>query len=566
MAFTTNVAGNMLLASGATVTVGGTDVGAMMGETTFTVDVEHYHPDLYGAWGDVDGTGFVIGAVARVTTTMAETSYFQLSVLMDHLGQSSDANSRWYGSGALGQLASSDYQEVIVTGMETCGGSSVTITIPYAYVDSGVNVTLSDDSITMFEVEFVSAYDPVHPSRLPARVAIEVGPEDVPIAEADALVWLYNNSGGTSWTSDTNWLTYPTVGDWFGVTVAGGHVTKINLGNNNLTGNIGAWAIQDLPYLAELQFSQDDVAGNIGGWDLPDSLTLLELYSTDLSGDLSGWTLPSGLVTLRMSGTDISGDISGWTLPAPLEYLYLQITDVEGDIGEWSLPAGLIDFFIYTSSASGDISGWTLPATLEDLRFYGTSVEGAISDWTLPASLTDIMGYGTSVSGDIGAGWVLPAGMERLYLHTCGVSGNIGAWTLGAALEYLLISATSVTGDISGWTVPATMKYLSIGDTTVSKAPGMGSAVVLQTLRYEDCALSQADVDAVLAAVYARRVAFTHATPDLDISGTNSAPGGVYQDGDPPTTGLEYVFEIATDPESEGYFTWTVAWNGGTAP
>jgi len=169
-----NTAGNMMLASGATVTVATTDIGAMTGETVFTIDVERYHPDLHGSWGEINGTGFIVGAVARLTTTMAETSYFQLSVLMDHLGVGSDASSRWYGSGALGQLASTDYQSVVATGMETCNNKSVIITIPYAYVSSAVNVTLSDSEISEYEVEFVGAYDPVDPDRLPARIAIEI--------------------------------------------------------------------------------------------------------------------------------------------------------------------------------------------------------------------------------------------------------------------------------------------------------------------------------------------------------------------------------------------------------
>jgi len=117
----TSTANNMMLAALATVSVGGTDIGAMVGETTFTIDIERYHPDLHGVWGDLVGTGFVTRAVPRLTTTMAETSYFQLTVLMDHLGISSDASTDTYGSGTLGQLAAADYQEIIANGMETCG-------------------------------------------------------------------------------------------------------------------------------------------------------------------------------------------------------------------------------------------------------------------------------------------------------------------------------------------------------------------------------------------------------------------------------------------------------------
>jgi hypothetical protein len=77
---------------------------------------------------------------------------------------------------------------------------------------------------------------------------------------------------------------------------------------------------------------------------------------------------------------------------------------------------------------------------------------------------------------------------------------------------------------------------------------------------YQNCGLSQADVDAVLAAIYARRASFTATAPSLNISGTNADPSGVYQDADPPTTGLEYVYELRNDPEAEGFKKWTITY------
>ena len=76
--------------------------------------------------------------------------------------------------------------------------------------------------------------------------------------------------------------------------------------------------------------------------------------------------------------------------------------------------------------------------------------------------------------------------------------------------------------------------------------------------RYNSCSLSQSDVDDVLAGIYARRASFTDATPDLQIGGTNAAPSGTYQDGDPPTTGKEYAYELENDPETEGFNVWTI--------
>jgi len=107
---------------------------------------------------------------------------------------------------------------------------------------------------------------------------------------------------------------------------------------------------------------------------------------------------------------------------------------------------------------------------------------------------------------------------------------------------------------------------LHLYSTSVSGAPSIASNTAMRQYYYQGCGLSQANVDAILLSVYNRRAAFTYATPALNVGGTNAAPSGVYQDGDPPTTGLEYVFELATDPEAEGFNKWTIAWNGGSAP
>ena len=116
------------------------------------------------------------------------------------------------------------------------------------------------------------------------------------------------------------------------------------------------------------------------------------------------------------------------------------------------------------------------------------------------------------------------------------------------------------------------MQRLYIDGTGLSGAPSFASAAGLILTNCNDCSLSETDVDAWLSGIYTRWAAsgFTYATPSLNIGGTgatiNAAPSGTYQDGDPPTTGLEYVYELANDPETTGEPTWSITYNGGSAP
>lgn len=223
---------------------------------------------------------------------------------------------------------------------------------------------------------------------------------DVPQSEADALIALYDSTGGPSWSTNTGWLSDPVVGNWYGITVSAGHVTSVSLSSNNLDGAISGFDPGDLPSLTSLIVSSNST----------------------LAGDVSSWSLPSGLLTV-----------------------YLQSSSVSGDLSSWSLPSDVRNFYLF--------------------------------------------------------------------------------------------------------------------DTAISGLPDPSAATKLRTYRADSCpSLSQSDVDGLVEQIYTAWAAFTYATPTLNIDGTTTAPSGTYQDGDPPTTGKEYIYEIVNDPESTGNIVWTVTY------
>ena len=250
-------------------------------------------------------------------------------------------------------------------------------------------------------------------------------PTDIPAAEAEALIWLYDNLDGANWTENTGWKSAPLAANWAGVTVAGGKVTAISLysyWDNGLNGNISSFAIDAFAGLLEF---------TIGG---------------------------NALVT-------------------------------------------------------GDISGWSLPATLQQFNMYSTGVSGDVSALQIPPSATH--------------------------------------WAL---------DNTSVTGSVAAMAIPATLVQFVVYGTALTGSPIWTNAAALTQVRADGCSLSQADVDAYVAGIYGRRASITGATPDLKIGGSNATPSGIYQDGDPPTTGQEYIYELENDPETEGFTVWTISY------
>ena len=132
------------------------------------------------------------------------------------------------------------------------------------------------------------------------------GIPSVPIAECEALVDLYKSTNGQDWMQSHGWMQIDAVGllsefitipNWLGVNVENGHVTKINLNGNGLSGAIPP-SIDDIVNLIELQLEDNNLTGVIPSalGNLMD-LQILGLSENELSGEIPEFL--DGMVNLR---------------------------------------------------------------------------------------------------------------------------------------------------------------------------------------------------------------------------------------------------------------------------
>ena len=84
----------------------------------------------------------------------------------------------------------------------------------------------------------------------------------VPVTECEALAALYNSTNGAGWLNNTNWLVSTNISLWYGVFVAAGHVTRLDLGENNLSGVIPG-ELSNLPYLNYIGMFSNNLVGSI---------------------------------------------------------------------------------------------------------------------------------------------------------------------------------------------------------------------------------------------------------------------------------------------------------------
>jgi len=90
----------------------------------------------------------------------------------------------------------------------------------------------------------------------------------IPQAQCNTLVALYDNTAGDNWTNNTGWKQTDTPCSWYGVTCSGSEVSQISLSSNQLTGPIPS--LNTLASLQTLEISGNplcqDSNANYAGW------------------------------------------------------------------------------------------------------------------------------------------------------------------------------------------------------------------------------------------------------------------------------------------------------------
>jgi Leucine-rich repeat (LRR) protein len=119
---------------------------------------------------------------------------------------------------------------------------------------------------------------------------------EIPPSECEALVALFNYTGGPGWTNRSGWLTNSTPCSWQGVIECrGGHVVDLRLGNNNLRGGIPP-ELGNLTKLIKLVLGFND---NLVGGIPPEFGNLANLWSLELESTRLSGPLPQSLTNLH---------------------------------------------------------------------------------------------------------------------------------------------------------------------------------------------------------------------------------------------------------------------------
>lgn len=162
-------------------------------------------------------------------------------------------------------------------------------------------------SLLVVLVAVVAGANPERPED-PAPTA--AGSDAESANDRTALVAIYYATGGPSWRRQEGWLTAKPMGTWDGVTVENGHVTRLELKNNRLSGALPP-EIGTLTHLRHLTLPGNSLIGPI-----PTVIgDLSMLFHVDLRWNALEGNIPdeltrlSGIGSLLLSANRLSGPV-----------------------------------------------------------------------------------------------------------------------------------------------------------------------------------------------------------------------------------------------------------------
>ncbi len=360
-----------------------------------------------------------------------------------------------------------------------------------------------------------------------------------------ALVELYNATDGPNWSNNRNWNSDAPLGDWHGVSTAGGRVTHLLLHDNGLSGSIPS-SLGRLENLEALYLSGNGLSGSIPS-SLGDLANLEELYLQDngLSGSIPSslgglenlielylWSnrltgsIPTSLGNLaNLDSLDLGDNGLTGSIPSPLANLArLRLLSLWGNGLSGPIPSSLGDLAnLDTLYLNGNgLSGPVPPslgglANLETLYLHDNRLTGS-----LPSSLGDLANlkelvlYNNRLSGPIPPSLGSLASLEALALYDNQLTGSIPP-SLGGLAN---LTTLSLSGNRLSGSIPAALcKFADQinpqqGGVNLPCGPSSATAQSLVSLSVGDARAEEAAGAAVAFAVTLSRAASDPVTVD----------------------------------------------------
>ncbi len=292
---------------------------------------------------------------------------------------------------------------------------------------------------------------------------------DLPQAECEALVALYQSTDGLNWSDspDNTWNLTQTPCRWRGVTCTAGsprHVAGIGLSSDHLKGVLPD--LSALPGLTRLNLSSNELGGPVPDLSTLTALESLRLNDNQLTGGLPDVSKLTRLATLDVSSNHLSGEISHLASSSLVE-LRLNGNQLSGSIPDLSSFSRLATLDLYSNKLSGEMPA-ALPPRIDRLDLSFNELSGTLPDLSAAPTLTHLDIASNQIGGGIPA--KLPPGLHYLDASSNRLSGGIPG-VLPESLGHLYVANNQLSGQVpSSACMESSRAYLDLAFNRLTSA------------------------------------------------------------------------------------------------
>lgn len=138
---------------------------------------------------------------------------------------------------------------------------------------------------------------------------------EIPSAQCEVLVDIYNATDGANWENNTNWLDdFPC--SWEGIDCANGAVFSIYLAGNNLVGSLPS--LNSLENIVRLNFDFNEIVGSLPNLSGLTNLEGADFFANQISGELPEFINLPRLSYLNLGSNALEGGIPTSLFKLPL--------------------------------------------------------------------------------------------------------------------------------------------------------------------------------------------------------------------------------------------------------
>ncbi|EDN71345.1 receptor protein kinase [Beggiatoa sp. PS] len=278
---------------------------------------------------------------------------------------------------------------------------------------------------------------------------------EIPTAQCETLVALYDSTNGDNWTNNTDWLQNNTPCSWQGITCGNGVVTEIKLLDNNLIGTLpDLSALTGLEHLA-LYSAVDEEKKS--------------LTPNQLTGNIPDLSALTNLKVLHLVGNQLDGPIPDMSALTQLQFLALGFNKLSGQIPEFvSTLTNLTMLHLPTNQLTGTIPDLSALTKLQAISLHRNQLTGPIPELKEQTQLRILTLSANKFSGTIPESISTLTNLTGLYLAANQLTGTIPDLSALTKLEYIHLHLNQFTGQFPDVSGAGNLQDISVADNSLS--------------------------------------------------------------------------------------------------